>query len=86
MTLFLSIYRSISLSYLNNPDPLPIRYNQEIILQHSATKLISSIFIIRKIEGKTRVIIEEERKKHVYKKKKYSFQKNLNKDNSGKFF
>jgi len=57
---------------LNSQDRIPIRYNQEIILQHSATKLISSIFIIRKIEGKTRVILEEERKKNLYKKKKYS--------------
>ena len=57
---------------MNSQDRIPIRYNQEIILQHSATKLISSIFIIRKIEGKTRVILEEERKKNLYKKKKYS--------------
>jgi len=68
---------------LNSQDYIPIRYNQEIILQHSSTKLISSIFIIRKIEGKTRVILEEERKKHSYKKKKYTFQKFLNQENIG---
>ncbi|ORX87280.1 LAG1-DNAbind-domain-containing protein [Anaeromyces robustus] len=73
--------KSLSFSYLNSHDCIPIRYNQEIILQHSTTKLISSIFIIRKIEGKTRVILEEERKKHHYKRKKNHFQKYLNQDN-----
>ena len=71
-------HRSLSFNYLNSPNKIPIRYNQEIILQHSATKLISSIFIIRKIEGKTRVILEEDRKINSYRKKKNSLQKYIN--------
>ncbi|ORX53452.1 LAG1-DNAbind-domain-containing protein, partial [Piromyces finnis] len=73
--------KSLPLNYLNSQDYIPIRYNQEIVLQHSSTKLISSVFIIRKIEGKTRVVLEEEKKKHLFKKKKFSFQKYLNKEN-----
>jgi len=76
--------RSLSLNYLNSQERIPIRYNQEIVLQHSTTKLISSIFVIRKIEGKTRVILEEERKKHFYKRKKYSSMLS-NQENSSKY-